>query len=153
VEEHMHMTPDAPSPTERQRRRFRLPLAVGLVFAFALALGAGAFFGTSLFSTAQAANPTQDTAQTFQTLASTSTPGGQGPGQCEVLTVTSVSGQTITAKASDGTTVTIHPTSSTVYTKGGQSVTASSITAGVQIHVQGPRNSDGSISATRIDIG
>jgi hypothetical protein len=64
-----------------------------------------------------------------------------------------VSGQTIVAKASDGSTVTIHTTASTQYTRGGQSVAASAVTAGSQIHVVGTRNSDGSITATRIDLG
>ncbi len=155
MENRVDGVPEAPLPSVPQRRRFRLPLALGFVIAFALALGIGVLLNTTLFSTAQAANPVQGNAQTFQTLVSTSTPGSynHGPGQCDVLTVTGISGQTITAKASDGTSVTIHTTSSTVYVKGGQTVTAGSVTVGVQIRVQGTRNSDGSITATRIDIG
>jgi hypothetical protein len=48
-----------------------------------------------------------------------------------------VSGQTIIAKASDGSTVTIHITASTQYTRGGQAVAASAVTAGSQIRVVG----------------
>jgi len=63
-----------------------------------------------------------------------------------------VSGQTITAKAADGSTVTIHTSSSTKYTKGGQSAAASAVTAGSHILVMGAKNSDGSINATQIDV-
>ncbi|HKW22174.1 MAG TPA: DUF5666 domain-containing protein, partial [Ktedonobacterales bacterium] len=73
-------------------------------------------------------------------------------GQCDTYTVSSMSGQTIAAKAADGSTVTIHTSSSTKYTKGGQSASASAVTAGSQIHVQGQQNSDGGINATQIDV-
>lgn len=68
------------------------------------------------------------------------------------LTVTSVNGQTITATRPDGTKVTIHTTSNTVYTRAGQTVTASALATGEHIGVRGTRTSDGSIAATRIAI-
>lgn len=128
-----------------------------LALAFALALGVGAVVGSSLLGTAQAASLSGGGTAFGQTLAAgqgTQGRAGQaGQGQCGTLTVSSVNGQTIVAKAADGSTVTIHTTASTQYTKGGQSATASAVTAGAQIHVDGTRNSDGSITATRIDVG
>jgi hypothetical protein len=77
-----------------------------------------------------------------------------GPqGQCETFTVSSVSGNTIVAKSSNGSSVTIHTTASTTYRQAGKTVTASAITVGTRIHVMGTHNSDGSITATSIDIG
>jgi hypothetical protein len=79
-------------------------------------------------------------------------PGMPG-GQCSGFTVSSVSGSTIIAKSPIGNTVTIHTTASTKYTQAGKAVTASALKAGVQIHVMGTHNSDGSITATSIAIG
>ena len=81
-------------------------------------------------------------------------PGGHGPGHGPGadLTVTGVSGQTITAKQRDGTSVTIKTTSSTVFSRAGKTASLSDVTSGEQIHVQGTKNSDGSITATRVDI-
>lgn len=141
-----------PPPLEvapRRSRRWLVPVALAL--AFALTLGVGAFAGATMLKTAQAAAGGPIFAQVSQA----STPGAHGPGgqgQCDAYTVSSVSGQTITAKAADGSTVTIHTSSSTKYTKGGQSASASAVTAGSQIHVQGEKNSDGSINATQIDV-
>jgi hypothetical protein len=46
----------------------------------------------------------------------------------------------------------VHTTSSTTYTQNGQTATASAVKAGVTISVMGTHNSDGSITATSIDI-
>lgn len=148
-----------PQPLAAPRRRRRWLLVGGLALAFALTLGVGALLGSALPHIAQAAYlaPGGNGAQ----YAFDARPGAQGrpggpggPGQaCAALTVSSVSGQTIIAKAPDGTSVTIHTTASTTYTKAGQSATASAITAGSTIHVRGTHNSDGSITATDIDIG
>ncbi len=82
-----------------------------------------------------------------------SAPGpGKGHGPKAVLTVTSVSGQKITAKRQDGSTVTITTTSSTTYTRAGQSVNANTVVTGTTLHVRGTTNSDGSITATQVDI-
>lgn len=152
----------APPPlagSERGRRRL-LPFAM-LAAAILLTLGLGVFIGAALLNTAQAAGNTLTGANMMNySLASTGTPGaqggpqgqGHGGGQCVNLTVSSVSGSTITAKAADGSTVTIHTSSSTKYTKGGQTASASAVTLGSQIMVSGSHNSDGSINATQIDV-
>lgn len=135
--------------TPHRGRRWLIPALLAL--AFALTLGVGAFAGATMLKTAQAAGG----GPIFSQVSQANTPGVRGPGgqgQCDAYTVSSVSGQTITAKAADGSTVTIHTSSSTKYTKGGQSASASAVTAGSQIHVQGTKNSDGSINATQIDI-
>lgn len=141
-----------PPPLEtgaHRGRRWLVPALLAL--AFVLTLVVGAFAGATMLKTAQAAGGGPDIAQFSQA----NTPGARGAGgqgQCDAYTVSSVSGQTITAKAADGSTVTIHTSSSTKYTKGGQSASASAVTTGSQIHVQGTKNSDGSINATQIDV-
>src|SRR5215471_8086156 len=122
-----------------------------LALAFMLTLGVGALLGSTAgaANSAQAASFVTGGANNSQALAVT--PGARG--QCEALTVSSVNGSTIVAKAPDGSTVTIHTSASTQYTRAGQSVSASAITVGSRIHVTGTHNSDGSITATRIDIG
>src|SRR5262249_28870974 len=80
-------------------------------------------------------------------------PGALGQGQCgTVLTVSSVNSQTIVGKAINGSTVTIHMTASTQYTRAGRAVATSAVIVGSQIRVKGTHNSDGSITATRIDL-
>ncbi|MGH2517043.1 MAG: DUF5666 domain-containing protein [Ktedonobacterales bacterium] len=68
------------------------------------------------------------------------------------LTVTAVSGSVISATQPNGTKVTIHTTSSTTYTRAGKTVSASALTSNEHIRVRGTRASDGSITATHIDI-
>jgi len=167
------------TPRRSRRRWFVLG---GLALAFMLALlGVGTHLGAT--STAQAAALSsggstqslalaQSSTGSVQTLVVTSNaqpqagvnngpqgpafgPGvhGQGQGQCESLTVSSISGQTIVAKAANGSSVTVHTTSSTKYSQAGKSVSASVIKVGTVIHVMGTHNSDGSITATSIDIG
>ncbi len=161
-----------PAPRRRGRRWL---LIGGLAFAFLLALGVGAFMGSSNSTTQAAAltagstsssqSPavTQGGAGSSQSLtfaqgnANSAQPGGPGArgaqGQCETLTVSSVNGNTIVAKSSNGSSVTIHSTASTRLTQAGKTVTASAIKVGTRIHVMGTHNSDGSITATSIDIG
>jgi len=138
-----------PSAPRRHGRRWLL--IGGLALAFMLTLGVGALLGSTAgaANSAQAASFATGDANSSQELAVT--PGARG--QCEALTVSSVNGSTIVAKAPDGSTVTIHTSASTQYTRAGQSVSASAITVGSRIHVTGTHNSDGSITATRIDIG
>ena len=141
--------PPGISAPHRSGRRWLLLGALAL--AFALTLGAGALLGANYLATAQAASLAPPNAQPARTLLDAQ--GAQGAqGQCGVLTVSSISGQTITAKASNGSTVTIHTTTSTQYTRAGQPASASAVAAGAQIHVDGTHNSDGSITATRIDV-
>jgi uncharacterized protein DUF5666 len=158
-----------PAPRRRARRWL---LLAGLAIAFMFALGAGALMGSSTGTTQAAAltsgrtsssqssaiaQRSSDSSQalTFgQGGANYSQPmaGGQ-QGQCETLTVSSVNGNTIVAKSSSGSSVTIHTTASTSFRQAGKTVTASAITVGARIHVMGTHNSDGSITATSIDIG
>ena len=147
--------PLPPLEAAPRRRRWLLPAVLAL--AFLLTLGVGVFMGASLLANAQAAAGGPNGAN-FARFSLANTPGAHGSdgpggqGQCDAYTVASVSGNTITAKAADGSTLTIHTSSSTKYTKGGQSASASAVTAGSQIHVEGAHNSDGSITATRIDV-
>ena len=162
-----------------RRRGRRWLLIGGLAFAFMLALGVGVLLGntsgttqasaltTVSNSSSQSPAVTQGGVNSSQSL--TYSQGGanyaqpmaggpgagrpQGQGQCESFTVSSVSGNTIVAKSSNGSSVTIHTTASTSYRQAGKTVTASSIKAGTHIHVMGTHNSDGSITATSIDIG
>ncbi len=150
-----------PAPRERGRRWL---LIGGLAFALLLALGIGMLMG-SLTGSAQAATIAPGSSNSSLSLAdaqgnaSSAQPlviaqGTQGTGgQCDALTVSSVNGNTIVAKTSSGSTITIHTTASTQYTQAGKTVAASAIKVGTRIHVTGTHNSDGSITATRIDIG
>jgi Domain of unknown function (DUF5666) len=156
-----------PAPHRRGRRWL---LIVGLAFAFMLALGIGALMGSAT-SAAQAAVQASGSASSAQTLAVSQegsnsdqpqnfsnsdqslagTPGAHG--QCEAMTVSSVNGKSIVAKTASGSSVTIHTTASTRYNQAGKTVTASVIKVGTRINVMGTHNSDGSITATSIDIG
>ena len=160
-----------------RRRGPRWLLIGALAFAFMLALGVGVLLGTSSGTTqasalttvsnsnSQSPAVTQGGVNSSQSLtysqggANYAQPVAGGPGagspqgQGQTLTVSSVSGNTIVAKSSNGSSVTIHTTSSTTYRQAGKAVTASSIKAGTRIHVMGTHNSDGSITATSIDIG
>jgi hypothetical protein len=154
------------------RRGGRWFLLGGLALAFAFMLGMGVLLGTTV-STAQNASAATASSTSAQTLAvgsgstnvqalnvaqgnannaQTFAAGPGAPGQCEMFTVSSVSGNTIIAKTANGNTVTIHTTASTKYTQAGKTVTASAIKAGSQISVMGTHNSDGSITASSIDI-
>ena len=158
-------------PPAPRRHIPRWLLIGGLALAFMLALGIGTVIG-SVTGTTQAAALTQGSTSSSQTLtfaqgsnngsqtaqgnfnsaqSQAAAPGANGP--CEALTVSSVNGNTIVAKTSSGSSVTIHTTASTQYTQAGKTVAASAITAGTHISVMGTHNSDGSITATSIDIG
>ena len=153
-------------------RRGRRWLLIGsLAFALMLALGVGTLLGMSNGTTqasalsavsssnSQSPAVTQGGSNSSQSLTFTqgsanyAQPMAGGQGQCETYTVSSVNGNTIVAKSSNGSSVTIHTTASTTFRKAGKTVTASAVTVGAQIHVMGTHNSDGSITATSIDIG
>jgi hypothetical protein len=153
----------------RQGRRWLL--ISGLAFAFMLAVGVGVLLGTSAGtsqasaltavnnSSSQSSAVTQGGNNSSQSLtfaqgsANYAQPVAGGQGQCETFTVSSVNGNTIVAKSSNGNSVTMHTTASTTYRQAGKTVTASAITVGARIHVMGTHNNDGSITATSIDIG
>jgi len=153
-------------PPAARRRGRRWLVIGGLALAFMLALGIGTVIG-SVTGTTRAAALTQSSASSAQTLTFSqgnfngpqtlnnapgnfNSPGANGP--CEAFTVTSVNGNTIVAKSPSGASVTIHTTASTRYTQAGKTVAARAITAGTHISVMGTHNSDGSITATSIDI-
>ena len=150
--------------TPRRRGR-RWLLIGGLAFAFMFALGVGVFLGmstvttqasalTAVSSSSQSPAVTQGGDNSSQSLTFAQPMAGpQGQGQCESFTVSSVSGNTIVAKSSNGSSVTFHTTASTSYRQAGKTATASAITVGARIQVMGTHNSDGSITATSIDIG
>lgn len=140
------------SDTPHRGRRWFAPALLAL--AFLLTLGVGVFVGATMLRTAQAAagGPGVANIARFQLAGGPAAHNSGAHGQCDALTVSGVSGQTITAKAADGSTATIHTSSSTKYTKNGQTASASAVTAGSQIHVEGTKNSDGSINATQIDV-
>ena len=162
---------EQPSAPHRHGRRWLL--IGGLALAFMLALGIGTLIG-SVTGTTRAAALTQSSSTSGQALtfsqgnvnssqALNNAPGNfNGPGAfnagpsangpCVSLTVTSVKGNTIVAKSANGASVTIHTTASTHYTQADKTVAASAITAGSHISVMGTHNSDGSITATSIDI-
>src|SRR6266487_6035275 len=129
-----------PPPSRRRGRRWLL--IGGFAFALMLALGVGAIMGSSV-STTQAASVTSGNANSAQTLtfaqggdnsaqALAAPPRAHGP--CEAMTVSSVNGNTIVAKTSSGSTVTIHTTASTSFRQAGKTVTASAVTVGARIH-------------------
>ena len=147
-----------------RRGGLRWLLIGGLALAFMLSLGIGVLIGSStgaaqaaVLATGSSSSPqslvaAQGNANSAQPLAVAQ--GTQGTrGQCESLTVSSVNGNTIVAKTASGSSVTIHTTASTRYTQAGKTVAASAIKVGTRINVMGTHNSDGSITATSIDIG
>jgi Domain of unknown function (DUF5666) len=134
MEDYDKIFPLEQTPVLRPHRR-RWFLIGGLAFAFVLALGVGMFMGAST-STTQASARTSESTSDSQSLA-----------------VSSVNGNTIVAKSANGSSVTIHTTASTRFTQARNSVAASTVKVGARIHVMGTHNSDGSITATSIDIG
>jgi hypothetical protein len=159
----------APRPPRLHRRQRWLAIGGGVAAAL-LALGIATGLGATAL-TAHAASLSGLQA-TFATLTGGANNGGprnggprnggpgnggpggpgMGPGRAGSLTVSGVSGQTITAKRPDGVSVTVRVSASTQYTRAGKAVSLSAITAGEAIHVMGQRNSDGSIAATHVDI-
>ena len=145
-------------PTLRRCGR-RWLLIGGFAFAFMFALGVGAIMVSSI-GTTQAASATSGNDNSAPVVSQGGDNSVQGQaatpvarGQCEALTVSSVNGNTIVAKTSSGSSVTIHTTASTQYTQAGKTAAASAIKVGTRINVMGTHNSDRSITATSIDIG
>ncbi len=100
-------------------------------------------------ATENSASDSKDSAQSGGSTQS----GSESQDVYDSLTVTSVNGATITAKDVNGNTVTIQTTSSTVYTQNDAVVSASAVKQGLKIDVRGTKNSDGSVTATKIEIG
>jgi uncharacterized protein DUF5666 len=143
-----------PQPVAARGRGPRWPWLVGVVTAVALILALGFAVGAAI-SGAQAANGSPNFTLFQQGGRGHGGPwdgaGRHGPDHMG-LTVTQVSGQTITAKRADGASVAIHVSSSTTYERAGKQVGLSAVSAGETIGVMGQRNSDGSVNATRVVI-
>jgi hypothetical protein len=79
--------------------------------------------------------------------------GGHKPTPGMAGAVKSVSGQTITIQDFMGFTRTIHTSSSTTYTKGGQSATSSAVTNGAEIAAQGTVDKNGTdLDASKVAV-
>lgn len=76
-------------------------------------------------------------------------PGGPGKGP---ITIHAISGSQISLATEDGWTRTITATSTTVITKGGQTITVLDLKVGDEVHFRQTRNTDGSFTITAIDI-
>ncbi len=136
--------------TQSGKKRVTKPLMIGGVAVGAIAvLGGAVFFGGNIARAAN--NGTLVGASTSQT------PGPKGPhgphfGRGGEFTVTSVSGQTITAKDRTGASVTITTTSSTTFRNGTQTIQITDIKIGDEIAVRGARASNGNIAATAVMV-
>jgi hypothetical protein len=144
-------------------------LAIGVIVAVAVVVGVGAFFGGKAVGgggtpTAQEAikalqNMTaQERAQVFQNGAGNGTFGGGtrgangGAGGFTTGTIVSGDSSSITAKLSDGGTklVLFAPSTVIAVSKTGS---AADLTTGQEVTVTGSANTDGSVTATRIQVG
>gem|GEM_PF-745632 len=152
---------ETPEP-EPRRRRTRVWLKIAGASAMLLAvLGAVFVVGTNI-SAAQASSTNPAAFVLGNGNVNLAQTGGHGPNGPMYrgpgmrggpnLTISSVQASTIQAKTPNGTVVTITTTASTQYTREGQSVSRSALKAGDEIHVAGQRQSNGSITATRVDI-
>lgn len=144
----LHRTP---TPAARRNRRGWW-IAGGAALALALLVGVGIVAVPAFAATGdQRQNPVLSLFNGGTGNGANGGRGYHGMGRGE-LTVQKVSGGTITATRPDGKTVTIHTSSSTTYWRGGSQVNAGAVTAGTHIAVRGQRASDGSVTATRVEI-
>lgn len=144
--------PPQPPRPPRARNRRRWLITGGITAALLLAMGVGV--GLSANGLTAQASALQANVASLNWNGNSGPGYGHGPGQeqGEGLTVTSVSGNTITATRPSGSSVVVKVTSSTVYTRAEKTISLSDIKAGDVIHAIGTRNSDGSITATRVEI-
>lgn len=122
------------------RRRTRWLIAGGAALVLLLAIASGVAFAAH--QNAASAAPA----------ATSSTNIPAAPRKNEVYTVVAVNGTTISATASSGVGATITTTTHTKITRGGQPATLSDLTTGTKFRVRGKMQSDGSITAQRIEI-
>lgn len=145
--------PNIPPRAPRARNPRRWLAVGGVTAALLLAMGVGVGIGAdTLAAHANGSSGLQTTVANFTGWQHNGGPGRGAEHAGDGLTVSSVSGDTITAKRPSGASVTVNVTSSTVYVRAGQTVNLSAITSGETIHVIGQTNSDGSITATRVEI-
>jgi hypothetical protein len=143
--------PQLPAPEEPRRGAPRWLLIGGGALALLAVLGAGVLIGSvARPQLAQAFGAQQAQGRDFGQAPGFGDHGpGKGPGG---LTITSVASDSIAAKRANGATVTIKTTSSTEYARAGKTIDRSALTVGTAIRVQGTRNSDGSVTATRVEV-
>jgi hypothetical protein len=151
-------SPNPPAP----RGPSRVPrwLAIGgLALAFTFALGVGVLIGSgTLPSFANSASPDLSAVQQHGSLGAAGNAGFAGVmhGFGGGLAVQSVGANSITATRTGrngaSTNVTINTTTSTQYLELGKTIDRSAIVKGTKIGVKGTKNSDGSITATRIEV-
>lgn len=150
-----HFPPDsAPQlpASEPQRRGVpRWALIVGSALALLAVLGAGMLIGSlARPSFAQAFGAQQGQNGNFGYHGGF---GDHGPSKGRgAYTITSVASDSFGTKRADGAAVTVKTTSSTQYFRAGKAIERSALTTGTAIRVQGTRNSDGSVTASRIDV-
>ena len=75
--------------------------------------------------------------------------GGQGKGP---ISITAIDGSNVSLKTDDGWTRTIAVTSTTVITKGGQTITVTGLNVGDVIRFHQVRNADGTYTVDRINV-
>lgn len=138
----------APYPPARPRRHIQWP-RLGVAALVLLLGGVGFVFASHLPSTLAAAGQSTPS-HTRGADGLDGRHGHGGPGHD--LTVSNVSGTTVVAKDKDGANVTIHTSASTTIQRAGVSIKLSDLTAGTPIEVRGARNSDGTVSASEIDV-
>ena len=128
-----------------QRRRHGVLVTAAAVAALALSLGGAAVAGAGTTTTAPSAS-------SGRTGAAGRPPFGGSP-PAAVGTVASVGTDTFTLTARDGTTVTVHVSSSTAYVDAGvTSPTIASLRVGAHVAVFGTDAAD-VVTATRVAIG
>jgi hypothetical protein len=143
--------PQLPAPEPSRRSVPRWALIGGGALALLAVLGAGVLIGSlarpqlaQAFGAQQARNGNVGDHGDF---------GNHGPGRGPgALTITSVASDSFGTKRADGTAVTVKTTSSTQYFRAGNAIERRALITGTAIRVQGTRNSDSSVTATRIDV-
>ncbi|HEX9069942.1 MAG TPA: DUF5666 domain-containing protein [Ktedonobacterales bacterium] len=146
-----NMTPAPLLP--RGNRAPRWLLIGGATVASVAILGFGVLLGSTIIPAFAASH--QGAVRTQRSFGQGPQMGDHGPGAKgfgRSLSVTSVTASTIVAKDGHGNSVTITTSASTTYTRAGKTIDRSAITAGTNISARGTRNSDGSITATAVEI-
>lgn len=143
--------PQLPAPEPQRRGVPRWALIGGGALALLAVLGAGVLIGSLArpqLSQAFGAQQAQNGDFGFR-----GGIGDHGPGKGRgALTITSVASDSFGTKRADGTAVTVKTTSSTQYFRAGKTIDRGALATGTAIRVQGTRNSDGTVTATRIDV-
>jgi hypothetical protein len=143
------VAPQLPAPQPPRQGAPRWLLIGGSALALLMVLGAGVLIGLLARPQLAQAFGAQDNIGLNAGFANHGPGEGKGRG---ALTIMSVDSQSIAAKRVDGTAVTIKTTSATQYYRAGKTIDRSALTVGTAIHAQGTRNSDGTVTATRVEV-